>query len=193
MPKLVDAVAARRDICEAARSVFARRGVAGTGLTHVADAAGMGRSSLYHYYPDKPTLLRDLVKRVLDEELAVFVGVLRGEGAPAERVEKLARGLVALLDEYAAAFRMMFDLRLRDAPRFKSFFRKIRAELAAVIAEGQRRGEFDRALEPDLAASTLIGAIDGLVFQHFADGRAFPRLDALGDEVTRLLRKALAP
>jgi AcrR family transcriptional regulator len=192
MPKIVDAALQRRQICEAARQVFARRGVVGTGLTHVAKAAGMGRSSLYHYYPDKPTLLRDLARQLLDDELAVFVAVLRGDGAPGERVERLARGMVTLFDEYAASFRMVFDLRLRDAGRFKIFFRKIRKELAAVIAEGQAQGEFDAALDPALAASTLIGAIDGLLFQHFADGRAFPQLDALGDELVRISRKGLA-
>ena len=192
MPKLVDAAAQRREICDAARRVFARRGVAGTGLAHVAEAAGMGRSSLYHYYPDKPSLLRDLVRRVLADELAVFTNVLRGDGGPAERIERLTRVLVALFDEYGATFRMVFDLRLRDADRFKPFFREIRRELAGVIREGQDRGELDAALDPSLAASVLIGAIDGLLFQHFVDGRAFPELPVLCDEVARVARKLLA-
>ena len=68
MPKLVDRVEQRREIRRAARHVFARRGVAGTGLTHVAEAAGMGRSSLYHYYPDKAALMRDLLREVMTEE-----------------------------------------------------------------------------------------------------------------------------
>lgn len=193
MPKLVDAGEQRRQICDAARQVFAQRGVAGTGLVHVADAAGMGRSSLYHYYPDKPSLVRDLAKRVLDEELELFVDVLRGEGPPIRRIEHLVRALVALFDEYAATFRMAFDLRLRDARHLEPFFRRIRAELAAVIEEGRRSGGFDPALDAQLTAATLIGAIDGLVFQHFADPTALTPLDALADEVARICRKVLAP
>jgi AcrR family transcriptional regulator len=193
MPKLVDAAAQRREICDAARRVFAHRGVAGTGLAHVAEAAGMGRSSLYHYYPDKPSLLRDLVRRVLADELAVFTNVLRGDGAPAERIERLARALVALFDEYVETFRMVFDLRLRDADRVKPFFREIRGELADVIREGQDRGELDAAMDPSLTASVLIGAIDGLLLQHFVDAGAFPELPALSDEVARVARKVLAP
>jgi hypothetical protein len=118
--------------------------------------------------------------------------VLRGEGGPAERVERLARVLVSLFDEYAGAVRMMSDLRLRDAAPFRSFFRKVRAELAAVIADGQERGDFDPALDPALSAATLIGAVDGLLFQHYADGRAFAKLDALAEAVARIARKALA-
>ena len=193
MPKRVNAAEQRAEICRAARRVFTQRGVAGTGLTHVAEVAGMGRSSLYHYYPDKQSLLRDLVKQTLVEEREVFEGVLRGEGAPHERVERLARVLVSLFDEYAGAVRMMSDLRLLDAAPFRSFFRKVRAELAAVIAEGQARGDFDPDLDPALSAATLIGAIDGLLFQHFADGRAFATLDGLADAVARFARKALSP
>ena len=89
MPKLVDARVQRAEIRDAARRVFSRRGVAGTGLAHVAAAAGMGRSSLYHYYPDKASLLRDLVRDLLREEEAIFLDALRGAGAPLERIERL--------------------------------------------------------------------------------------------------------
>ena len=68
MPKVVDTAVQRREIRRAARRVFARRGVASTGLTHVAEAAGMGRSSLYHYYADKASLVRDLTRELLAEE-----------------------------------------------------------------------------------------------------------------------------
>lgn len=193
MPKVVDAAEQRRAIRGAARRVFAARGIAGTGLAHVARAAGMGRSSLYHYYPDKQALLRDLVEQVLDDELAVFVGVLRNDGTPLERIERLAEVLVALFDDYAEAFRMLLDLRVRDAGRFGPFFRRVRRELAKVIAEGQEGGDLDARLDPSLTASTLIGAIDGLLFQHVADARAFPSLDALAFEVRRVAAKVLLP
>lgn len=193
MPKIVDAAQQRREICGAARRVFARRGVAGTGLSHVAEAAGMGRSSLYHYYPDKQALLGDLVKQVLDDELAVFLEVLRGGGTPRERIERLTEVLVALFDDYAEAFRMVLDLRLRDAGRFGPFLRRVRRELASVIAEGQADGDLDARLDPSLAASTLIGAIDGLLFQHVADPRAFPSLEKLAAELKRISAKVLLP
>ena len=99
----------------------------------------------------------------------------------------------AWFDHYAESFRMVFDLRLRDAGRFKPFFRKLRRQLGDVIRDGQRTGEFDASLDAALAASTLIGAIDGLLFQHFADARAFPSLEALGDEFARIAHKVLAP
>lgn len=191
MPKIVDATAQRLEIREAARQVFARRGVRGTGLTHVAEAAGMGRSSLYHYYPDKDALLRDLVRHTLDQERALFRACLRGEGPPLKRIERLMGSCVDLFPEWAAFGRMLLDLRVADARLFRNFFREARGELADVIREGQRSGAVRTGFEPQLMAATLIGMIDGLLFQHFADPRALgdPKrvAAALCDDTRRLL------
>jgi AcrR family transcriptional regulator len=193
MPKLVDPAEQRREIRGAARRVFARRGVAGTGLTHVAEAAGMGRSSLYHYYPDKSALLRDLLREVMSEEESFFGAVVGGEGTPLERAERLARALAGLFEKWSAVARMLFDLRLRETRGFRPFFRRIRGHLASLIAEGQRRGEIDPRLDPSLGAATLIGTVDGLLLQHLVDPRAFSDPQALEDALALAVRKLLRP
>jgi AcrR family transcriptional regulator len=193
MPKLVDPVRQRREIRSAARRVFARRGVAGTGLTHVAAAAGMGRSSLYHYYPDKAALMRDLLREVMVEEESFFAAVVGGEGTPLERAERLARTLAGMFEQWAAVARMLFDLRLRETRGFRPFFRRIRDHLASLIAEGQRLGEMDPQVDPDLGAATLIGTIDGLLLQHLMDPRAFPDPRALENALILAVRKLLQP
>ncbi len=191
MPKVVDSAAQRGEIRRAARRVFARRGVAGTGLAHVAKAARMGRSSLYHYYPDRASLVRDLARELLAEEEALFAAAVRGSGTPLQRIERLAAVLTGLFEDWAAMGRVLFDLWSREALRFRPFFRRIRRDLAAVIAEGQRRGEIDRAFEPQLAAAAVIGAIDGILLQNFVDPGAFPDREALRDVLVRAVRKVL--
>lgn len=192
MPKQVDATAQRQQIRRAARRVFARRGLAGTGLAHVARAARMGRSSLYHYYPDKDALLRDMVADQLAEERALFHACLRSEGTVAERVQRLVDGCVALFDEWAALGRLFIDLRLRDVAGFRVFFREIRAELADVLREGQARGEVTAELDAQLAGAALIGAIDGLLIQHFIDTDALDP-DALRRELARIVQRVIVP
>ncbi len=191
MPKIVDASAQRREIRRAARRVFARRGVARTGLAHVAEMAGMGRSSLYHYYPDKTALVRDLARELLAEEEALFAGALHGEGRPLERIERLTTRLTGLFGAWATLGRLVYDLRSLDSGRFRAFFRRIRRDLATLIREGQRRGEIDRALDPALAAASVIGAIDGVLLQQFVDPAAFDDPDALAGVLARSVRKAL--
>jgi AcrR family transcriptional regulator len=193
VPKLVDAATQRREIRRAARRVFARRGVAGTGLTHVADAAGMARSSLYHYYRDKETLLRDLVRDLLAEEARLFDAAIDGGGSALARIDRLIAQLADVFDEWASAGRLLTELRTRWAALFRPFFRRVRQRLGALIAAGQRAGEIDAALDPGLAAAVAIGAVDGLLLQVLVEPRAFGDPEALRDTLVRTVHKALAP
>lgn len=173
MPKVVDPEQQREAIRAAARRVFTTRGIEGTGLAHVAEAAGMGRSSLYHYYTDKDSLVRDLAKDLLDREEEMFDKALHREGSPMQRILALFDELTTVFDAWVAIGSMVMDLRRLDPFRFRAFFRRIRRELAQLILEGQRRGEIDSTVQPAAAAAVLIGMIDGLLFQKLVDPGAF--------------------
>jgi AcrR family transcriptional regulator len=193
MPKIVDAFEQRRSIRVAARRVFARRDPRSTGLAHVAKVAGIGRATLYHYYPDKASLLRDLARELLEEEERLFTDALRGEASPLGRIEALAAGLTAAFEQWSAMGRMLLDLWFRDARRSRAFFRRIRRDLALLITEGQGRGEIARHLDPEVSAGMVIGLIDGILLQQFIDPAAFERTRgalpaALAYGVRRMLR-----
>ena len=59
-------VASRDKILDAAEDLFARRGFAGIGMREVADAAGLGKSSLFHHFKSKAELYAAVVGRILD-------------------------------------------------------------------------------------------------------------------------------
>ena len=170
-----------------------RRGVSGTGLVHVASEAGMARSSLYHYYPDKQSLVGDLVRELLREEEALFAAALTGDGSVLARIEALVRGFPQTFAEWSKLGTMIFDFWSRDAKRFRPFFRRIRVDLTRLIEAGQARHEVDPAVDAELAAATVIGAIDGLLLQHLIDPKVFADVDALGDTIAGIVRKALRP
>jgi AcrR family transcriptional regulator len=193
MPKIVDPAEQRSAIRRAARRVFSRRGVAGIGLAHVAREADMGRSTIYHYYRDKTALTRDLVRELLAEEEALFSAAARGLGTPIERLERLTVALTGLFEGWASLGRMLLDLQLRDAALFRPFFRRIRRDLASLIAEGQRDGEIDRALDPAITSAAVIGAVDGLLLQYLVDRRAIADPSALGETLLRIFGKAVRP
>jgi AcrR family transcriptional regulator len=192
MPKVVDAPSQREAIREAARRVFAQRGVRGTGLAHVAAAVGMGRSSLYHYYPDKGALLADMVHDMLDRERQLFRSCLAAGGSPIERLEGLARACAAWFPEWADFGRLIIDLRLEDAKGLRKFFRAIRRDTAAVIAEGQADSSIVASPDSAVLASILIGAIDGLLLQYFIEPRALPTPDDLAQALVDVTHRMLS-
>jgi AcrR family transcriptional regulator len=172
MPRIVDHDIQRQSIRRAAQRVFARRGVEAVGLVHVAKAAGIGRASIYHYYPHKAALVRDLVRDLLAEEERLFSQALRNaKGRPLERIQTLAAQLTELFAQWASLGKMFLDLWATSGPTFKPFFRV--ATLAELIAEGQRAGDIDRTVEPLEAAVAVIAIIDGMLLQMIVDPAGF--------------------
>ncbi len=194
MPKIVDANLQREAIRKAARHVFARRGVEAVGLVHVARAAGIGRASIYHYYPDKAALIRDLVRDLLADEEKLFSRALcNAKASPIQQIEDLAAKLTELFGEWASLGKMLLDLWAASGAMFKPFFRRIRHDLAQLIADGQRAGEIDRTLDAGDAATAVIAVIDGALLQMIVDPAAFHAPHQTRDLLVRSVRRILQP
>ncbi len=193
MPKIVDEAEQRRLIREAACRVFAERGLAGTGLTHVAAAAGMRRSNIYHYYTDKEALIRAMADELLAEEEALFASFLDGSDRPLERVERLAAALTGLIDHWTSVGRLLLQLWAHEPQRVQPFLRRVRERLSNTIREGQREGEIAAGLSPDLVAALIVGLLDGLLLQVFIDRSAFQDADALRRTLVTTVHRILEP
>jgi len=194
MPKIVDRELQRKAIRKAARRAFARRGIEAVGLVHVARAAGIGRASIYHYYADKASLVRDLVRDLLADEERLFSQALHeAKGSPLERIQTLAAGLTELFAQWASLGKMFLDLWAASGSTFKPFFRRIRSDLAELIAEGQRAGDIDRTVEPREAAAAVIAIIDGMLLQMIVDPAAFGETPQTRRLLLRSVQRILQP
>lgn len=193
MPKVVDAEKQRALIRGAARTVFGRRGVAGTGLAQVAVEAGISRTGLYHYYADKTALVRDLARELLEEEERLFVAALEAPASVAERIERLADSVLERFVAWADFGRPLLEIWARDGRRMRPVLRRLRATLATLIAEGQRRGEIARTLAPAETATLLVGLVDGLMLQVFIDPAGVPPSKAIRSSLAEALQKILQP
>ena len=94
MPK---AMVTRDQVIDRLMLAFRRHGYAGASLAELSKATGLGKSSLYHYFPDgKDDMTRSVLERLgqqLDE--AIFTP-LRSEGPARRRIE----GMLAAVDAY---------------------------------------------------------------------------------------------
>lgn len=191
MPKIVDVAEQRARIREAALSAFARRGVAATGLAQIASAAGISRTGLYHYYPDKDALVRDLARDLLAEEERLFELALSISGRADERVQRLADGVLEKFVSWAHYGRPLLEIWARETQRLRPLLRRLREKLAALIEEGQAAGEIAAHLPPVETAALLIGLIDGLMIQVFIDPESVRSSKAMRAALVTALRRIL--
>lgn len=179
-PKIVDKEEKRRSILSAALRVFARQGYGRTTMEEVAKAAGIGKGTIYEYFTHKD----DLFFAVYEQARNAFHETIYRE---AERQETATGALTAfvaatltalgqwqefgfvLLDFWAEHRRgAAVDLRFSDIYAFS------REHIAGFIKKGIKSGEF-RKVDPALAASALIAALDGLLLQRIFDPATLSR------------------
>lgn len=95
-----DAARNRRKVVEAARALFAERGVTRVTMEDIARAAGVGKGTLYRRYPNKgllcQTLLDEPTRRFQEETLRMLGDA--GSG-PLEKLDRFLDGLVGFTEE----------------------------------------------------------------------------------------------
>lgn len=90
----------RRAILAHAAHLFARHGYAATSMNEVAEACGLAKASLYHYYRDKYTLLLSIADSHVSRLREVVADVSDTGLVPKQELRELIR---RFLTEYADA------------------------------------------------------------------------------------------
>jgi len=168
----------------AAVELIAERGVAGTTLAAIGEAAGYSRGLATHRFGSKAGLLRHVIKRVSREwlrrlDLAVGAQV----GLPA--LEAALDTQLGFIREAPNDVRVMYLLWFQSIepnaeyrPNVAEVHRQQRETVAGWISEGQARGLIDATIDARRVAEYFCGAAAGLVF-HWLVSPQFPMTDAM--------------
>lgn len=165
----------RDKILEVAEALYARRGFAGVGMREVAEAAGLGKSSLFHHFRSKVQLYLAVHERVLarlDERLAA---VLASDVAPVERLDRWVDAAIDAFAEQPSSARILLRALVEEkafeseewpeGPAVDARIVSILDGIVHLLGEGMQAGVF-RAASPSHVVQTLIGA----TLYHFASG-----------------------
>jgi len=162
-------------IMEEATRLFADRGFAGTSLQDIADATGLTRPALYHYFGSKEDLLSRLVSE-LTEGPADELGEIRARtGATAtERLRAMAFAVALRQATQPARFRVLVRSEAELPGALSKVYdqgrRRVLKEFSSVIDEGVRQGEF-RPVDPRVAALGVIGLCNWVAWWHRPGGQ----------------------
>jgi AcrR family transcriptional regulator len=148
----------REMIVARAAALFARGGYPGTSMNQVAEACGLAKATLYHYYRDKYALLVSIAEEHVTRLQGIVAEALADEATPAGQMRMLIRRLV---EEYANAqneHRVLTEdvkfLAAADRERILGKEREVVAAFARVVA----------ALRPDLRDAAMSKPLTMLLF-----------------------------
>lgn len=172
----------RRQILEAALFCFRRRGFHQATMQEICAEAGISPGALYRYFSSKSDIIAAIAEDERRETDAALTEV-RVQGGLVEALCRIAEAVMgrAQDESYAPIFADVFAEAARDpvlARRLAEIDAQSVERLAHAIEAAQQRGEADRALDPHVAARTVMAAIEGFAMRKAFATSAGPE-DAL--------------
>jgi AcrR family transcriptional regulator len=173
-------------------AVFNERGYDGTSMEHLAKAAGISKSSIYHHVTGKEELLRRAVSRALDGLFAILDEDGARTGRPAAQLEHVVRRMVEVLTAELPYVTLLLRVRGNTGTerwaleRRREFDQRVAELMRAAAADGDVRADVDVRL----ATRLVFGMINSVVEWYRPGERDAPDHD-LADTVGRLVLTGL--
>ena len=157
----------RRNILDAAITVFARQGFHSTRVSDIADEAGVAYGLVYHYFDSKDEVLNEL----FTERWSLLLTAIEEADASAESPRsKLAAVAAFIVDSYQHNPELMKVIIVEVTRAANSFgrthlpeIRRAYDSITKIVADGQEKGAFRRDIDPAFASMSFYGAIEQLL------------------------------
>lgn len=163
----------REKILTTAARLFSAHGYESTALSQVAREANVSKALVLWHFDSKEKLFQAALGRTL-EPYFIDIDDLEGLDESA-RIERLIDLFYEFVQENGYSVRFVLGLILRGEPqpddeilqRIADLYRLFRNLLAGATQHGQETGRFHRDVRPQLDASLIVAALDGILIEHF--------------------------
>ncbi|ALG71337.1 transcriptional regulator [Azospirillum thiophilum] len=159
----------REVILTAAAELFAGRDYASVQVEEVAKRAGVGKATLYRYFPSKEELYLESLERALGGLEQKLNAELAPQHQPATvRLSSMVSALVDTLSEQLQTLKLLGGDQSDLADRTRRILRRrsqgTATALQQVLADGMASGEF-RKVDLEIVPLLIIGMVRGGIMQ----------------------------
>jgi TetR/AcrR family fatty acid metabolism transcriptional regulator len=156
-----------KQIARAALAVFSRHGFHRATMQEVAEEAGVGKGTVYLYFPSKDRLLEHTLQTVVEDYLTELREALGGgPGDVPGRIRKLFAFAVNAAHSQQDRARLMLEGSTGMSEDFKRWLLRLKQstlmEVASLVEAGVRQGSL-REVDPLATAHIIIGTLTSLV------------------------------
>jgi AcrR family transcriptional regulator len=182
MPKIVNRNKKRSEIAQKAIAVLAKRGFQATTIQEIADAAGLGKGTIYHYFKTKEEILLVISEQMFHEMERSFGAALLRIDEPMEKLSTLIEEALRVTEDLENLFIVYTELWLMNvrgdhSGDFISIMKRLHNDLkdlvAGMIEEGKKQKFWAKDTDSDALASYLISSFDGVMAHYMMDKESF--------------------
>lgn len=180
----------RQEIAHIAMQLFIKQGFSETSMREIGDAAGVGKSTLYDYFPSKDEILIFYVVNEVAEMTARAAEVMAMDLDEADKMRLIMRRQMEyIIANKAEYLKMTFEtqrLSFESQQRIQVSRHAYQDMLCTLVEQGIQRGIF-RPVKPLLVVRTLLSLLTTAVFTTRPTGT----LEEILDDVFDLIFKGL--
>jgi AcrR family transcriptional regulator len=147
----------RQAILDATAALVTRHGLAGVTMSQIAEETGIGRATLYKYFPDVQAILVAWHEHQVAAHLAQLKEVRDRAGDPAERLEAVLEAFALISHERHHPTELV--ALLHRGEHMVHAHEQLAQLIADLVAEGARTGAFRDDVAPRELASYCLHAL----------------------------------
>ncbi len=164
-----------KQILDAAKIVFARKGFDQATMDEIAEEAGLSKGALYLYFKQgKDAIISAMLKFLFRQEMRLLRRLIQDEGSVTGQFLEITDHLVETMAQFRVALPVAFEFyaiagRRKEVRQFLAeYFLEYRTVMAAMIQRGIAQGEF-RPVDIDAFAVMLIALFEGSMILWLVD------------------------
>jgi AcrR family transcriptional regulator len=173
--KIVDKEAKREAIFKAALRVFSQKGVANTTIKEIADAAGIGKGTIYEYFNSKDDIIKASFEHIMMQATKNIKEQVEGIDDPIKQIKGFFRGELEFFkslseEEYFVLLSYELHLHLDNPDKYYKhdlmtefmnvpYYMETIEFLMSVLKRGKDRRIFRDDMDPESFAVTLMVCI----------------------------------
>jgi cytochrome P450 family 142 subfamily A polypeptide 1 len=162
----------RARIYDAARRLFLAQGFDATTVEQIAATADIAPATFFNHFPSKRAVLNEMTREVFEFLGFAIEQQLKASGRTRERLARLAAEAANGIGQSRGLAREVLLELVRSTARpgdVPPYLERIHEPFAAVIAEGQVRGEVRTDLEPHYLAEMAVGMFNTAITNWISD------------------------
>jgi AcrR family transcriptional regulator len=182
MPRIVDRDKKRSEIAQKAIEVLAKRGFQATTIQEIANAAGLGKGTIYHYFKTKEEILLVVSEEIFHEMERSFGAALLRIDKPIEKLSALIEEALHVTEDVEHLFIVYTELWLMNirGDQYNDFMSVIthlhndlKNLVTRMIDEGKKQELWDKDTDSDALAAYLVASFDGVIAHYMMDKENF--------------------
>jgi len=181
----------RSEILMAARQEFVEKGLEAASMAEIARRAGVGKSTIYEYFPSKDKLLEEACTELWETLHAILVAGFEKETTFRGKILCYYKTVSAIMQEIGGNMMLLLtqqpikDVLCDCVERFQQMLLQLIGE---ALRQAQQSEEVDASLDVDLTALLLTTQINPILYASMAH---FGRTDAL-EEIVDIIFNGIA-